>query len=241
MVEGSVNFEAMHADLDDERLERLSVNSDAAQGFELLKNKIFESCRRHIPKKHITINNPSWIINDVKKSVARRQRAFDERKRNNTDETSVEYFTAGRLVKRAVKQAKRNKEINVARLCKTNRKGFYSYINERRIIRDNVGPLKAPTGQIVSTDNDMANTLNTYFSSVFSHEQLNNILQFPRYVGNTLDTFNIRLEDVQEKQNHLNVYKSTEPDLLHLRVLWTLEDMLCGPETTSLTNQQKHE
>ena len=68
---------------------------------------------------------------------------------------------------RAVKQAKRNKEINVARLCNTNRKGF----NERRIVRDNVGPLKTPTGQIVTTDNNMANTLNTNFSSVFTHEQ----------------------------------------------------------------------
>ena len=53
------NFEAMRADLDDERLERLIVNSDAARGFELLKNKILESCRRQIPKKHITINSPS--------------------------------------------------------------------------------------------------------------------------------------------------------------------------------------
>ena len=34
----------MHADLDDERLQHLIVNSDAAQGFELLKNKILESC-----------------------------------------------------------------------------------------------------------------------------------------------------------------------------------------------------
>ena len=55
----TANFDAMRADLDDDRLERLIVNSDAAQGFELLKNKILESCRRHIPKKHITINNPS--------------------------------------------------------------------------------------------------------------------------------------------------------------------------------------
>ena len=38
------NFEAMQADLDDERLEHLIVNSDDAQGFELLKNKILESC-----------------------------------------------------------------------------------------------------------------------------------------------------------------------------------------------------
>ena len=99
-------------------------------------------------------------------------------------------FTARRLVKRAVQQAKRNKEVDVARLCKTNPNDFYSYINERRIIRDNVGPLKTPTNQIVTTDEDMANTLNTYFSSVNTHEQLNNIPQFPRYVGNTLDTFN---------------------------------------------------
>ena len=143
----------MLADVDDERLECLIVNSDAAQGFELLKNQILESCLRHIPKKYITINNPSWINNDVKQSIARRQRANDE--------------------------TKCNKEINVARLCKTNPKGFYSYINERRIVRDNVGPLKTPTGQIVTTDNDMANTLNTYVSSVFTHEQLNNIPQLP--------------------------------------------------------------
>ena len=101
-----------------------------------------------IPKKDITINNSSWINNDVRKSIARRQRAYDERKRNNTDETSAEYYTYRRLVKRAVKQAKRNKEMNVARLCKTSPKGFYSYINERRIVKDNVGSLKTPTGQL---------------------------------------------------------------------------------------------
>ena len=147
----------MRADFDDERLEHLIVNSDAAQGFELLKNKILESCRRHIPKKHITINNSSWINNDVKQSIAKRQKPNDEKKRDNTDENSADYFTARRLVKRVVKQTKRNKEINVARLCKTNPKGVYSYINERRIVRDNEGPLKIPTGQIVTTGNDMAN------------------------------------------------------------------------------------
>ena len=72
------NFDTMHDDLDDERLECFIINSDATQGFEL-KNRILESCRIHIPKKHITINNPSWINNDVKQSIARHQRANDER------------------------------------------------------------------------------------------------------------------------------------------------------------------
>ena len=82
---------------------------------------------------------------------------------------------------------------------------------------------------MVTTDNDMANTLNTYFSSVFTHKQLNNIPQLLRYVGTTLDTFIFRQEDVQEKLNHLNVYKSTGPDLLHPRVMRSLEDMIRGP------------
>ena len=57
----------------------------------------------------------------------------------------------------------------------------------------------------------------------------NNIPQLPRYVGNTLDTFNFRLEHVQGKLNDLNVYKSTGPDLLHPRVLRSPDDVLCGP------------
>ena len=73
-------------------------------------------------------------------------------------------------------------------------------------------------------------TLSTHTSvQCTTHEQLNNIPQLHRYVGNTLDTFNFRQEDVQEKLNHLNLYHSTRrPDLLQPRVLRTLEDMLYG-------------
>ena len=48
-------------------------------------------------------------------------------------------------------------------------------------------------------------------------------------VKSSAHDINFRLEDVQEKLNHLNVYKLTGPDLLHPRVLQTLEDMICGP------------
>ena len=74
----------------------------------------------------------------------------------------------------------------------------------------------------------MVNTLNTYFSSVFTQEQLNTFYGF-QIRRQTLDTFNFRLEDGQEKLNHLNVYNSTGPDLLYPRVLRTLEDLLCRP------------
>ena len=87
---------------------------------------------------------------------------------NNTEESNAEYAAAKCQVKRSLKQAKRSKETNIATICKSNPKFFYSYINERRIVRDIVGPLKTPDGIVVTTCNDMANTLNDYFSSVFT-------------------------------------------------------------------------
>ena len=102
-------------------------------------------------------------------------------------------------------------------------------LRRRRIVRDKVGPLKTPYGIVVTTDNVMTNTLNDYFSSVFIHEQLNNIPKLDQYEGNTTDTFNFRVNEVQEKLQHLNVYKSTRPELLHPRILQTLESSLSAP------------
>ena len=56
-------------------------------------------------------------------------------------------------VKRIVKQEKRNKELSFARICKHNPKSFYSYINEKRIVMDNIEPLKTLDGIVITTDN----------------------------------------------------------------------------------------
>ena len=71
-------------------------------------------------------------------------------------------------------------------------------MNERIIVRDNIGPLKTLDGIVITTDNDMANTMNNYFSSVFTIEQLNNVPQLRLHEGNILDAFNFSTEEVQE-------------------------------------------
>ena len=75
----------------------------------------------------------------------------------------------------------------------------------------------------------MANIMNNYFSSVFTIEQLNNVPQLGHYEGNILDTFNFSIEEVQEKLQHLNIYKSTGPAMLHPRILLALEEKLARP------------
>ena len=69
----------------------------------------------------------------------------------------------------------------------------------------------------------MANTMNNYFSSVFTIKQLNNVPQLGQYEGNIIDTLKFSTEEVQEKLQHLNIYKATGPDMLHPQILRALE------------------
>ena len=75
----------------------------------------------------------------------------------------------------------------------------------------------------------MANTMNKYYISVFTIEQLNNIPQLGQYKSNILDTFNFSTGEVQEMLQHLKIYKSTGPDMFHPRIILALEDKLARP------------
>ena len=96
--------------------------------------------------------------------------------------------------------------------------------------------IKTLDGIVITTNNYMAKTINNYFSSVFTTEQLNNVPQLGQYEGNILDTLNFSSEEVQKKLHHLNIYKSTRPDMLHPRILHALEDKLARPLTHIFIN-----
>ena len=65
----SPNFDAILTELDCQIYEQLIVRNNDEIGFEILKNRGNDVRRTHIPKRRATINNPSWINNDVKQAI----------------------------------------------------------------------------------------------------------------------------------------------------------------------------
>ena len=68
-------FDAIRTELHHQTFEQPTVRNNAELGFEIFKNRVNGASRRHIPKRRAAINNPSWINNDVKQAIGRRQRA----------------------------------------------------------------------------------------------------------------------------------------------------------------------
>ena len=70
------------------RVKQLIMRTDAAQGFKIFINYNNDDCGRHITLKRCIFNKPSWLNNDVKQAIGRRQGAFETKRMNNNEETN---------------------------------------------------------------------------------------------------------------------------------------------------------
>ena len=75
-----MNFDAMRTELEYQIFEQSIVINNSELGFEILENRVIDQSRRHIIRRRATINHPSWINNDVKQAIGRRQRANEAKR-----------------------------------------------------------------------------------------------------------------------------------------------------------------
>ena len=228
------DFERLRQSVGGMGLTGLFGESGASICCRILTEGIRDACTQFIPRRVLDRNRknykPPWWTDGVHRAISTRQRLYREMKANPSPGTVAQHITACRAVKREVTTAKRNKEINVAANSKLNPKEFYRYVNERRICKDPVGPLMGPDGELLNSDEDNANVFNTFFSSVFTIEDMDNLPEMVEYQGEQrLTDIGFTAEGVKAELQKLNIYKSLGPDGAHPRVLKALSEEICVP------------
>ncbi|KAF2351558.1 Endonuclease/exonuclease/phosphatase [Trinorchestia longiramus] len=215
------NFELMREELGNYNYEVLMNNKNAEESYMILKDKLATATDHHIPRKRIrATNSPPWFSQEIKRLINARQHSYRRFKRYQTKPHRQEHIYPYKTFKRTIKSTKRNKEITVAAQAKTNPKSFYKYVNDRRPKRDTIGPLIDSEGSTQTNNKIKAKILNTYFTSVFTHEDLTEIPQ--SHVLNTQEILSdsvFTVEEVEEQLSILNPYKSTGPEGLGPRIL----------------------
>ena len=119
-------------------------------------------------------------------------------------------------------------EDRVAAASIINNKIFFAHVNSRKPIKSAIGPLKDAQGNIISSDEGMAELLNEYFVSVYTKEDLEEIPSVPILYQGTkpLRKINLTIERVREKIRKLNGNKSPGPDGFYPREIKEVENEL---------------
>lgn len=216
------------------------------QLWELIEKNISETCKKYIPA---STGNPlpnkthaPWNTVKTKEKIKQKKEGYKIKRTEQKNTTHQnEYSKLCNQVKWECRKAKREFEKKIALNAKKNPKHFYKYSQSKMKVKVAVGDLVKPDGTVAQESKEKADTLNNYFSSVFTVEDTDTMPDFSeRHFNSTIETLEIKQEEVEKKLNKLNTSKAAGPDGISPRILKELSSEL-APVLTVLMNKSIEE
>ncbi len=197
-----------------------------------IKEKIVVACKKHIPT--VTIRNTVgwkrvWMTSECISKVKEKCKAWRVYLKSKHHSNKLKYSRARNQARWACRKAVKEYEKSIAKMTKKNSKAFWKYVKSKMKNKDPVAELITESGR-ACTDQEKANELNTFFQSVFTLEDINNLPKLPRKdYADPLNQIVILEEEVKELLEGLDVNKSPGPDSLHPKVLKEASLQLAKP------------
>ncbi|GAB0199978.1 hypothetical protein GRJ2_002463200 [Grus japonensis] len=144
----------------------------------IFKGHLLQAQERCIPTKRKSGKNsrrPAWMNKELLGKVKHKKEAYRGWKQGQV--AWEKYRETVRAARDEVRKTKALIELNVAKDVKGNKKSFYRYVRDKRRTRENVGPLRNETGDLITQDMEKAEVLNDFFASVFTGKCLSHTTQ----------------------------------------------------------------
>ncbi|CAM5157258.1 unnamed protein product [Natator depressus] len=143
--------------------------------------------------------------------------------------TREEYKNIAQACRSEIRKAKSHLELQLARDVKSNKKGFFRYVSNKKKVKESVGPLLNEGGNLVTEDVEKANVLNAFFASVFTNQVSSQTAALGSTAWGGGGQPSVEKEVVWDYLEKLDEHKSMRPDVLHQRVLKELVDVIAEP------------
>ena len=207
-------------------------NKSTSEAMNQLTRCLKDACDKHIPVRRTKRRRKKqlWMTKEAL-SKQRKKKEMWRRYLRTSDPLDYIRATKEKLeLRQLTRKLCTDFEKDLAYNIKTEPKAFWRYVNSKLKSRQTINDLVDDTGQRISDNQEKANLLNNYFSSVFTREDTSSHPTLTTlYNGPILSTIDITHDKVEKKLSKLKTSKSQGPDGLHPRVLKEASSSLCTP------------
>ena len=233
------NYEGMKEDLKKIKWnEILNDNMSVQEMWDEFDRIVKKAVDDHVPKKMVSSHMKRAAVPVDEAFIhARRKKHSLWRKyiRNKTDEAWQAYTKARNKIKSLLSKLRRQFEKKIALNVKENPKAAWAYIKSKYKAKEGIQNLSTnqndPNSPLTKTDQENANILSDYFSSVFVNEPPGVVPSLEKRTDNDIPTLRITEKMVMKKLKKLKTNKSPGIDEMHPKMLKELKDEVCKPLT----------
>ena len=163
--------------------------------------------------------NEPWMNNRIMKLWKKKKWAWERIVERSSNGRWRVYKKYRDMLRKEIRKSRRLFEKKIASNARHNKRGFFKYVNSRLTVRPEITAMKAGGNKIVEDDREIAETMVSYFSTVhtsYNGEEMPAMLPLTEC---KIEDINITAELVEKKLKNLDANKSCGPDGIHPYVL----------------------
>ncbi|XP_069139173.1 uncharacterized protein [Argopecten irradians] len=217
------DYETIRQNLTNIQLQDIENCSNVSEAWEVFSQQLDREIRENIPlhQTYSQRNSKPYISKTAKDAVRRKRKCWTKYLHCKSAHNFAEYKMARNRATQTLRHSKYYYEKDLADKIKTNPKLFWKYVRTKTNTATTIGNVTMPSGELTSTSEEIANTMNKYFASVFTAEE--RIRERPhlttRNYAEPLETITVTVTQVEKAINKINPNKSPGPDNIHSMLL----------------------